>query len=276
MIARKFQMTIPYILLTVLTLPIIIMYSWLIISTFSLRTYGIKPEGFTLQNWSFLWQGLPGKPSIWQVTLNTFALAFALTLFVVFVSSCAGYALSRLRFSGRKTFLSMTIILHSFPSVTLLIATFYILRFLKLYDTLLGVALVMVSLQLPLGIWLMKGFFDNIPWDIEMSALIDGCSRFRTWWQVILPLIKPGIAALSIFSFISGWNEFLIPYTFITSPAKGTIAVYLQHLIGDTELVNYNVLAAVGLYQLLPVLLFFIFSQEYLLRIYTGGRKGGI
>jgi len=122
----------------------------------------------------------------------------------------------------------------------------------------------------------MKGFFDNVSWDMERAALIDGCGRFRTWWEVLLPNIRPGIAALAIFAFIEGWSSFIIPYTFTTTDSKGTIAVYLKSLIGDATFVTYGQVAAVGLFQLVPVMLFFIFSQEYLLNIYTGGAKGGV
>jgi inositol-phosphate transport system permease protein len=174
--------------------------------------------------------------------------------------------------------------------VTLLIAIYFVLRWIAGipvlgrglpliggfgYNTLGGVILVSVALELPLGVWLMKGFFDQISWDVERAALIDGCSRFRVWWQIVMPLIRPGIAALSIFSFISGWNAFLIPYTFLTTQDQSTIAPYLRGLISDTAPVNYSTVAAVGLFQLIPVLIFFIFTQEYLLNIFGGGTKGG-
>jgi inositol-phosphate transport system permease protein len=121
----------------------------------------------------------------------------------------------------------------------------------------------------------MKGFFDNVSWDMERAALIDGCSRLRLWWQIILPTIKPGIAALAIFSFISGWGSFLIPYTFITEQTRSVIAAYLNSLLGATAPVNYSTVAAVGLFQLIPILIFFIFTQEYLLSIFASGSKGG-
>src|SRR5690606_10191279 len=198
--------------------------------------------------------------------------------------------LSRISFPGRRTFLATTLILHAFPSVTLLIAIYFVLRWiggipvlgrgLPLiggfgYNTLGGVILVSVALELPLGIWLMKGFFDQVSWDMERAALIDGCSRFRAWWQIVMPMIKPGIAALSIFSFISGWNAFLIPYTFLTAQEQSTIAPYLRGLVSETVPVNYSEVAAVGLFQLIPVLIFFLFTQEYLLSIFGGGSKGG-
>jgi inositol-phosphate transport system permease protein len=189
-----------------------------------------------------------------------------------------------MKFPGRKGFLSMTLILHAFPGVTLLISIFFVLRFIARipgigailgYNTVGGIALVMVSLELPLGIWLMKGFFDNVSWDTERSALIDGASRIRVWWQIILPQIKPGLAALAIFTFLIGWSAYLIPATYTIGTKVANLPVYLNQLQSETAPTNWNSVAAVGLFQLLPVLIFFIFTQEFLLNIYSGGRKGG-
>ncbi len=284
---------LPLTLLAFLTLPIVVGYVWIIISTFSVRTHGLVPVdasgnvgGLTLANWSFLWE----DPIIWRLTLNSLVLATGLMIGVVLVSSMAGYALSRVGFAGRKLFLATTLILHAFPSVTLLIAIYFVLRWIGGipiigrglpfiggfgYNTLGGVILVSVALELPLGVWLMKGFFDQVSWDMERAALIDGCSRLRAWAQIIMPTIRPGIAALSIFSFISGWNAFLIPYTFMLDQQSSTLAPYLRGLLGDTQPINYSQVAAVGLFQLIPVLIFFIFTQEALLNIFGGGSKGG-
>ena len=284
---RKVGQAIPYILLTISVLPILVGYAWVIIATFSTRTEGLMPVdaegnlgGFTLENWTFL-----ADPEIWRVTLNTFLIAIGMVIGVGFVASLAGYALSRMNFVGRKGFLGLTLILHAFRPEMLLIAIFFVLLFLgdipvigKFlgFNTVGGVALVMISLELPLGIWLMKGFFDNITWDMERSALIDGASRFRVWWEIIIPQIKPGLAALSIFLFISGWNAFLIPYTFTIGAKVSNLPVYLNQFSGDTSLMSWNQVAAVGLFSLIPVIIFFLFTQEALLSIYGGGSKGGV
>ncbi len=278
---------LPIIVLAVLTAPIVVGFIWIFISTFSRSTYGLEPQGgLTLENWSFLWE----DTRIWRVTLNTFILAAGQTVAVVFISSLAGYALSRISFPGRKTFLSLTLILHSFPAVTLLIALYFVLRWISDipiigsdlpiiggfgYNTMGGVILVSLALQLPLGIWLMKGFFDNVSWDMERAALIDGCGHFRVWWQITMPIIRPGIAALAIFSFITGWSAFLIPYTFMTDQTNSVLAAYLNSILSDTAPVSYSTVAAVGLFQLIPVMIFFIFTQEYLMSIFAGGSKGG-
>lgn len=283
---RSMGQATPYILLGISILPIVIGYAWIFIATFSQRTEGLKPVdsngnigGWTLQNWTFL-----SDPGVWRATLNSFGIAISMVIGVVFISSLTGYALARMNFNGRKGFLGMTMLLHAFRPEMLLIAIFQVLLFIGGipliggslgFNTVGGVALVMVTLDLPLGVWLMKGFFDNLSWDMERAALIDGASRFRVWWEIIIPQIKPGLAALSIFTFISGWNAYLIPFTFTIGSKAANLPVLLNQFSGDTSLGSWNQVAALGLFQLIPIIIFFIFTQEMLLNIYSGGAKGG-
>lgn len=295
MTLRKLKPALAYLALILPSTLIILGFLWLLITSFSTRTEGLRSLGWTLHNWRFLWESPfgPQHPSIWAVTLNTLLMSLIMTLIVVVVSSLTGYALSRMKFPGRKGFLSLTLILHAFPSVTLLIPIYFVLLWIAKipligrgvpllggfgYNTIGGVALVMVAFQLPFGIWIMKGFFDNISWDMERSALIDGASRFKVWWQIIMPNIKPGIAALSIFSFLTAWNAYLIPLTFTAGRAgKSTVlSLYVQNFISESVMTEWNAVAAVGLFQLIPVVLFFLFTQEALLNIYGGGKKGGV
>ena len=266
-------------------IPILVGYAWLIIATVSFRTQGLLPRnaeggigGFTLANWDFVFDG-----AIWNAMLNSLLIAVFMVIGVGIASTAGGYALSRMKFAGRKTFLSATLVLHAFKAEMLLIAIFFVLRFLGDipiiggyigFNTVGGVALVMVALELPLGIWLMKGFFDNLSWDMERAALIDGASRFRVWWQIMLPQVRPGIAALSLFTFIIGWNAYLVPFTFTIGTKVANMPVFLNQLISDTAPVNWNLVAAVGLFQMIPLIIFFIFTQELLLNIYAGGSKG--
>jgi len=282
---QKIKKVLPYVFLVLSVFPIVVGYAWLIIATFSLRTEGLLPVtsdgkigGLTFQNWGFL-----SDPEIWKVTLNTFLIASGMVIGVGFVSILTGYALSRMNFPGRKGFLGMTLVLHAFRPEMLLIGIFLVLLLLSGipfigqlfgFNTLGGVALVMIALDLPLGVWLMKGFFDNLSWDMERAAMIDGASRFRILWEIIIPQIKPGIAALAIFNFITGWNAYLVPFTFTIGSKVSNLAVYINRFSGDTSLVSWNQVAAIGLFQLIPVMIFFIFTQELLLNIYGGGAKG--
>ena len=282
----------PYIALVGLLSPLIVGYAWVIIATFSYRTEGLVPldgndnfGGLTLKNWESIVVGnIAGLEfNIVPIFMTSLAIALVMTFIVLLVSSMAGYALSRMHFPGRRFFLSFTLILHGFPAITLLIPIFFVL--LRLggipiigdligFNTIGGIALVMVAFQLPLGVWLMKGFFDNIPWDMERSALIDGASRFRTYWEILLPQIRPGLLALGIFAFIGGWNAYIIPATYSIGSGVSNLPVFLEELIDATAPVDWNQVAAVGLFQLIPIFIFFIFAQEYLLNIYAGGTKG--
>lgn len=284
--------TIPFVVLIGSLIPLFLGYLWLLIATFSTRTHGLFPVdregnigGWTLDNWGFL----TGKnissqtANVWMVTANSLLIAVVMMLLSLTVSSMAGYALSRMKFPGRKFFLSMTLVLHGFPAVTLIIPIFLVLINLgaipiigKLigFNTPGGIAMVMVAFELPLGIWLMKGFFDNISWDMERSALIDGASRFRTFREIILPQIRPGLLALGIFSFISGWNAYLIPATYSIGTGTANLPVFINQISGEVAPVNWNMVAAVGIFQLIPIFTLFVFAQEYLLNIYAGGTKG--
>ncbi|MFB9758981.1 carbohydrate ABC transporter permease [Ectobacillus funiculus] len=278
----KWKKRIPYLvaygILGITTLPIILMYVWLLLSSFSKKMkFGFIPTSFTLENWSFLWSnvehGGSELPSIWTATWNSFVFAGSLTILEVIIGIMAGYALARIEFTGRQTIMKMTLLLHAFPSVALLIAVFYILNFMGLFDSIWGVVLVKTALQIPMTAWIVKGFFDDVPWDVEWAGMIDGCSRFQVWYTIVIPLIKPGIAAISIFSFLSGWSEFLLLYTFTVSDNNVTLASYLQKLISDPNMINYGLLSAVSLFYMLPVLVFFIFTQKSLMQVSAGGGK---
>jgi len=271
---------LPYVVLVVFTLPILLLYAWLAASSFFTRMEGLRPAGpFTLENWRFLWapetvEALANKPPVIPLTINTLVFSLATAGVVLLISSMAGYALSRLFFPGRRIFLGSVLLLHSFPSVTLLIATFMVIRQLGLYDTLIGVILVKAAFEVPLGIWIMKGFFDTVPWELEMAALVDGAGRITTWWRIVMPLVRPGLLALGLLAFVSGWNEFLLPFIFMPSGSQATLSLLVRALLGEGRFVDYGLLTAVGLYYVAPVMLLFLFAQDQLMKIYGGGVKG--
>jgi inositol-phosphate transport system permease protein len=277
--ARRWTSLLPAAVLLLASLPIIVLFGWLLYSSFFRRVEGLWPvSDFTFDNWQFLWSPgavpqLAGR-SIIPLTINTLIFATAVALLVVLISSMAGYALSRLSFRGRRTFLAGVLLLHSFPSVTLLIATFIVLRTLGLYDQLIGVILVKAAFELPFGVWIMKGFFDTIPWDLEMAALVDGAGRVKTWWRVMLPLVRPGLLALGLLSFVQGWNEFLLPFVFMPGGSQETLSTLVRSILGEGRFVDYGLLTAVGLYYVLPILIIFFVAQDRLMKIYGGGLKG--
>jgi inositol-phosphate transport system permease protein len=271
-----------YAALALLSLPIIIPYLWLVAAAFSQRvSYGLLPSGFTLNNWRFLWVGNLGfvsgtagrLPNIWLVVWNSLLLAVGTTVIVVVVSTLAGYFLSRHSFRGRTAFLKSALMLQAFPGITLLVALFILLRALNLLNSVAGVVLVIAALHLPFALFVMKGFFDGIPWDIEMSALIDGASRLRAWYAVLLPQVRNGIGAIAMFAFLWGWTDYIFVLTFILRRSSWTMALYLNSVIGEYRFVDYGLMAAVGVFYMIPSLIFFLFTQKHLLQITIGGTK---
>ncbi len=263
--------------LGVLSAPLVIMVVFLLVDAFSIKQRGsIWPEAFTIQHFRFLWETLDtGRGSIWAVTLNTFIFAISTASMITAVSLTAGYALSRLNFPGRAFFLAGLITLHAFPTITLIIAIFLILQMLGLYDTLIGVIIVKTALELPFGIWIMKGFYDTVPWEIEMAGVQDGASRFTVWYRLVLPQVQPGLMALLIFSFLSGWSEFVLPLVLAPGSGAQVLATYLAALIDDNNTkADFNVFKAVGVFYSLPVLAIYVIFQNKLMNIYGGGTKG--
>lgn len=255
--------------------PLVLMYLYLFIDTITdSEASSLIPNSVTLRHWDFLWQTRPGKPSIWPVALNTLIFATCTTTIVLLVSSTAGYVLSRLNVPGRSYFLAGVMVLHAFPSVTLIIAIFIVLQMVGLYNSLAGVILVKAALDLPLGIWLMKGFYDTVPWEIEMAGITDGASRFTVFRKLVLPQVKPALMALGLFAFLSGWSEYILPQVLAPGGDVQVLSVYLAGLIADDNNFDLALFKSVGVFYILPVLILFLFFQKHLMNVYGGGGKG--
>ena len=220
---------------------------------------------------------VPGSisfPSVWASMANSLYLAGAQTLIVVVVASMAGYYLSRFSFPGRSGMLRSLLVLHAFPVLTLIIPLFLILNKIHLLDSLTGVILVLVGFELPFAIFIMKGFFDSVPWDIEMSAMADGASRRQAFVRIVLPRVGNGLIAISVFSFIRGWEEYIFVFTFLIRSTNWTMSLYMFFVRDDLMGVDYGIVAAVGAFYLLPSLILYMAAQKYLTQMSVGGVKG--
>ncbi|MFZ8824070.1 MAG: carbohydrate ABC transporter permease [Desulfurococcales archaeon] len=277
-------MSLGRILISLLAMILILLglspYALILLLAFSEKPTSI--QGFTIDNFAFIATGKLLQdpryshiyPNIHATLVNTLFLALGVSFLVTLLSSMTGYALSRYPVPGRRAILATVLALHGIPVIILLIGLYFVLRFIGLFNTLIGVILAKVVLDLPLGIWIMKNFYDNLPWDIEIASIVDGAGRFTTWLRIMLPLAKPGIAALAVLEFISGWGEFILVYTLVTSNTNWTLSMVIRGLIGEMGSVNLNLLAALSIFYLIPVLIFFIATQKYLLRIAFGGVRG--
>ncbi|MFQ5794762.1 MAG: carbohydrate ABC transporter permease [Candidatus Bipolaricaulia bacterium] len=266
---------VPYVILTLIVLPLLMMYVAFFLQSFSTQlTTGFIPKELGFSNFSFLWEPLTfglRLDSIWIVLLNTVLFSVVSGGVVTVLCLLGAYPLSRITFRGRELFLSLQLVLHSFPGPILLIAVFFVLLYLKLLNTIPGVALARAALEVPLGIWILKGFFDGIPLDIERAAMVDGCNRFQVWARVFLPLIRPGIAAVFIWGALFAWHDFI--YVFTLLGRVRLMSTLIQGLIA-TEVIDFGVLAALSLFYLLPPLVLFVFLQRAFMQVAVFGGKG--
>jgi inositol-phosphate transport system permease protein len=213
-------------------------------------------------------------PSVWHAFGNSLLIAGAQTVIVVTVASLAAYYLSRWQFPGRAAMLRSLLVLHAFPVLTLVVPMFLMLYWIGLLDTLFGVILVLVAFELPFAIFILKGFFDAVPWDIEMSALTDGASRRQAFLQVVLPQVRNGLLAISVFTFIRGWEEYIFVFTFLIRNTNWTMSLYMYYVRDDVMGVDYGVVSAVGVFYLVPSLILYVAAQRYLMQMSIGGVKG--
>ena len=270
---QKLKNASPYLVLTIGSIPFFIMYTWLIMNSFSKYvSFGLIPKEFTLENWSFLWSAIPWgleRTSVWTVLLNTIVYAGGVAVLQMLVCTLAAYALARIEFRGKTLILGLQMLLRAFPGVLLLIGTFFVLLRLRLLYTIPGVILARMSMEIPYGVWIMKGFFDGVPWDIEWAALVDGCSRIQAWRKILFPLVIPGLLAISLFAFLAGWEDFVFAYILLPGETK-VMSVLLQGLMA-TEVMDYGLLAAISLFYMLPAMLFFLIAQRALARVTIAG-----
>ena len=229
------------------------------------------PAEPTLQNYTKL---LNPKATIGHDFLlyfwNSFYVSAATTILGVLVAVPAAYAFSRFRFPGRTLLFFAVLLRNMFPAVVFLMPLFLLMRWLGLIGSHLSLILTYLTFGLPLSIWLLKGFYDNIPIQLEQAARIDGATRFQAFLLIVMPLSTPGIIATSIFSFIGAWNEFVYANVFLTSKDKLTLPVGIQRFFSEFATDWPGLMAATFLMSV-PVVVLFLVLQRYFVRALTEG-----
>ena len=229
------------------------------------------PAEPTLQNY---WRLLDPTNKVGQEFLlyfwNSLYVSALTTVLGVAVAVPAAYAFSRFRFPGR-TFLFFSVLLRNmFPAVVFLMPLFLLMRWLGLVNTHGSLILTYLTFGLPLSIWLLKGFIDNIPIQLEQAARIDGATRFQAFLLIVMPLSSPGIIATSIFSFIGAWNEYVYAYTFLSKQGSMTLPVGIQRFFTEFATDWPGLMAATFLMSV-PVVVLFLVLQKYFVRALTEG-----
>lgn len=202
--------------------------------------------------------------------LNSIFVSVVTTVLAVVIAVPAAYAFSRFRFPGR-TFMFFAVLLRNmFPAVIFLVPLFILMRWLGLVNTHGSLILTYLTFGLPLAIWLLKGFYDNIPIQLEQAARIDGATRFQAFFLIVMPLSSPGIIATSIYSFIGAWNEYIYAYTFLNKNDQMTLPVGIQRFFAENA-TDWPGLMAATFMMSVPVVVLFLVLQKYFVRALTEG-----
>jgi len=218
----------------------------------------------------------------WTSKLTPFSRFFANSLWVssvtmvatTVISVLAGYALARFRFAGRQTLMMLFLATQMFPAVLLIAPLLSQWHALGLIDTYQALIYSNFSFTVPFTVWMLVGYFESIPRELEESALMDGCGRFGALCRVVLPLAAPGVAATAIFAFVSSWSELLFAITFTSQTEMRTLSAGLLFMVGQYE-IQWGQLSAGVIISTLPVAVLFTFLQRHLIRGLTAGALKG-
>lgn len=202
--------------------------------------------------------------------LNSLWISTATTVLGVGIAVPAAYAFSRFHFPGRNLLFFSVLLRNMFPAVIFLIPLFIFMARLRLVNTHASLIVTYLTFGLPLSIWLLKGFYDNIPPQLEQAARIDGATRFQAFWKIVVPLSSPGIIATAIYAFIQAWNEYVYALTFLTSEELLTLPVGLQRFFTEYA-TNWPGLMAAAFIMSVPVVAMFLVLQKYFIQALTEG-----
>ncbi|MCA1042518.1 carbohydrate ABC transporter permease [Bacillus infantis] len=223
------------------------------------------PSRFSLENYKNMFEYLP----IAKYFLNSFLAAGASTILSVFLGSLAAYGISRFTSATGSYFLLFTLVIRMVPMISIAIPMYMIIKSMGILDTQLALILVYTSLNVPFAIWLLIGFFDSIPKELDEAARVDGCSWLGSFIKVILPNSLPGIATASIFTFMLAWNDFLFSLLMTSTKAK-TATVGISEFLTAYNL-DLGPMTAAAISFSLPVMIFSFFVQRYIVSGMTLG-----
>lgn len=205
---------------------------------------------------------------------NSVLVAAGTTLIGVLVAASAGYAVSRMRFPGHRSLIWVLLVTQMFPVAVLIVALYNILSGLGLLDSHLGLILTYCSVSVPFCAWMMKGYFDTIPYEIDEAGRVDGLTPFGTFYRLVLPLAKPGLAVTAFYSFLTAWGEVAFARAFLSTDSMLTLSVGLQSFIGQHK-AEWGYLTASAVMTTVPAGLVFLLVQRNLVAGLTaGGTKG--
>jgi len=272
----RLQTTLSYGVLVVLALMVLFPFYWMTVTSFKsedqMRSLVSMfwPKPFATENY----RQLVAKTEFVAWYKNSVFVAVSSTLLATAVGTIGAYALARLKFFGRGFLASATLITYLVPPSILFIPLYAQMRNLGLANSLSGLIAAYPSFTVPFVTWLLMGYFESIPEELEESAMIDGATRFGAFWRIVLPLSMPGVLAAGLYAFTQAWNEFLYALVFITDGRLRTLPVGLASFItGDVY--GWGYLMSGAVLTTLPVIAAYIYLQKYMVEGLTAGSVKG-
>jgi ABC-type glycerol-3-phosphate transport system permease component len=215
------------------------------------------PLKSTLKNYSYLF-----TTDFPVYIFNSLIVAIGASLGSAFLAAIAAYSITRLRYRGKKWLAGLLLFSYLFPGVLLLVPIYIFMSRLKMLDTLISVTIVHITFTGPFCVWLLRSFFEVIPVDIEEAALVDGCTRIKSIFKIVLPLAAPGIAVAAIYTFIMSWSDYIFATVLLFSDAKKTVPIGLARWVAQ-QFTDWGVLNAGAVLSVLPVLIIFALVGKY-------------
>jgi ABC-type glycerol-3-phosphate transport system permease component len=234
------------------------------------REPSLWPTELTLEHY----RALIEERDFWIPIRNSLIVAGVTTLFCVTVGSLAAYALARLQFGGKALILGFILAVTMFPQISIVSPLYLVLRSLGLIDTYPGLIMPYMTFAMPLTVWLLVGFFRQLPADVEEAALVDGASRWQTFLQIVLPLAVPGLATTAILTFIYCWNEFLFALSFTLGPERQTVPVAIALFRGQYQVPWGQILAATVVATAPVAVMVLMFQRRIVQGLTAGAVKG--
>lgn len=248
-------------------------------STGSLRLDSFIPREISLANYKMLFND-PAIPYLTWMK-NSLVVAGATAVLSVTIGSASAFAFSRLAFKGRKTGIQMLLLVQMFPAILAISAVYVIMERVYTFapsiglGTQAGLLLIYLGGAMGVNIWLLKGFVDSIPKELDEAAKIDGASAVQTYWLIFMPLAAPVLAVVSLLSFIGTFNEFILARLFLVDMESRTVAVGLQQFIGGQYSENWGPFAAGSIIASVPIVIIFLSLQKYIVNGLTAGSVKG-
>lgn len=259
---RRAAHAIIYLLLIAGLAVVLVPFLWMLSTSLKNMTEAMTnkvnfiPKNVVWRNYIDVWNVIP----IGKFFLNSFVVSLTVTILQIFVCSMAAYAFSRLNWPGRDQVFVLYLAAMMIPGQVILIPDFLIIRFLGAINQLWGVILPQIFSVF--GVFLLRQFFLTIPASLEEAAVIDGCNHFKIYSSIILPLAKPGLAALSVFSFMFSWNNFLWPLVVLNDESKFTVPLGILTFQGQFA-TNWPLMMSAACLAMLPILIIYAFAQKY-------------